>query len=67
MTKLAGDQDDLSPVVALMGDEIGEDMPDVERQVAPDIRLRSRNLATRGDPEFEQLEDTPAAPPEGAE
>ncbi len=45
MAELARREYDLPPVVALMGDEIGEDVPHIERQVTPRIGRRWRNLA----------------------
>ena len=65
MTELTRQHDDLASVVALMGNEIGQDMRDVQRQVAPDVSLRRRDMAARGEAEFKKRFDPPAAPFEG--
>src|SRR6184192_195650 len=44
VARLAGDHDDLTAVMSLMRDEIGQHMADVEGQVAPDIPSRRRDL-----------------------
>lgn len=35
MPQLAGEHDDLSAVMAFVGDEIAENVPDIEGQVSP--------------------------------
>jgi len=67
MAKLPSRHHDLSPVVALMRHEIGQHVPHVQRQVAPDIGLRGGNLSACRDAEFEKFLDTPAAPLQGGE
>jgi hypothetical protein len=44
MAELARHEHDLAPMMAFMGDEIGQHVPHVKRQVAPYIRRRRRNL-----------------------
>lgn len=41
LAELPSHQTDLPAVVALMSDEAGQDVPDVERQVAPDVGRRT--------------------------
>ncbi|HZE64154.1 MAG TPA: hypothetical protein VE056_09750 [Pyrinomonadaceae bacterium] len=40
MAQLAGEHDNLPAMMTFMRDEIGQDVPDVERKVAPGIRRR---------------------------
>src|SRR4029079_19453997 len=58
---LPGNEDDLSAVMRLVGDEISQHVPDVEREVPPDVALRQRDLAARCESELEKGLDTPAA------
>jgi len=44
VARLAGDDDDLTAVMSLMRDEIGQHVADVEGQVAPYIPSRRRDL-----------------------
>ena len=46
MPELTRQHNDLASVMALVRDEIGEDVRDVERQVPPDVRLRRRHTST---------------------
>ena len=62
MAELASNHDDLPAVVALVRDEIGEHMPNVERQVAPYISLRRRDLSACRNPKLEKLLDTATTP-----
>ena len=64
MAKLARQHDDLTPVVALVRHEIGQHVADVQRQVAPHVRLRRRHLAASRDAELEKRLDAVTAPPE---
>jgi hypothetical protein len=54
--------DDLAPVMPLVCDEVGEDMRDVQRQVAPGVGLRRRQMTSRSDAELEERFDAPATP-----
>src|SRR3989442_13720705 len=47
--------------MAFMGDEIGEDVADVEREVAPHVPFRRRDLPPRGNAQLEQRFDAVAA------
>jgi len=67
MAELAGYQDKLPSVVALVRHEIRQDVPDVQREVPPHIRLRRWHLAACGDAQFQKLLDAPAALPESGE
>jgi hypothetical protein len=62
MTELARQHDDLASVMPLVCDEVGEDMRDVQRQVAPDVGLRRRQMTSRSDAELEERFDPAAAP-----
>src|SRR5687767_9215009 len=46
MTQLTRQHHDLTSMVALVRDEVGQDMRDVQRQVAPDVALRRRHVAS---------------------
>jgi hypothetical protein len=67
MAKLSGQQDDLTSVVTLMSDEVRQDMPDVQGQVAPDVGLRRWHLSAVGQSEVEKRLDASAAAPESRE
>ena len=54
MAELAGEHDHLASVMALMCDEVRQDVRDVQRQIAPDVGLRWRHLASCSDAELEQ-------------
>ena len=62
MAELASNHNDLAAMVALVRDEIGEHMPNVERQVAPYIGLRRRDLSACRNPKLEKLLDTATTP-----
>ena len=62
MAKLAGGHHDLSPMMALMRYEVREHVPDIERQVAPDVALRGRKLSACIESELEKRLDTPGTP-----
>jgi hypothetical protein len=62
MTELTRQHHDLASVMALMCDEICEDMRDVQRQVAPYIALRRRHTASCSDAELEERFDPLATP-----
>ena len=62
MTHLTREHHDLTAVMRLVRNEVGEDMRNVERQIAPDVGLRRRHLAPSRDPELEQRFDPFAAP-----
>src|SRR5580704_17149423 len=57
MPKLASEHDNLSAVMAFVGDEIAQNVGNVEREVARDVRLRIGNRASVVAAEFEQAED----------
>src|SRR6266404_6834627 len=61
MSQLAGEQHDLPAVMAFVRDEIGENVADVQREVAPGVRGGNRNAAAGGAPEPEKAADAPAA------
>jgi hypothetical protein len=65
MTELPGQHHDLAPVVALMRDEVCQDMRDVQRQVTPDVAFRRRHMAPRSHTEGEECFDPLAAPLKG--
>ena len=67
MSELAHDEHDLAPMMALMGDEIGQHMAHVKRQVAPCIRRRRRNLSVPLEPQGQQAGDPAAAALQGAD
>src|SRR5438105_9130066 len=58
MTKLTRQHHDLAPVMALMRDEICQNMGNVQRQVAPHIGLRRRHMASCSDTEPEERFDS---------
>jgi hypothetical protein len=62
VARLTSNHDDLATMMPFMRDEVGQHMPDVEGQVAPDIPLRRRNLAPRRKTQLEQRFDPFAAP-----
>lgn len=62
MTELPRHEDDLAAVMAFVSDEVGQDMRDVEREVAPHVGLRRRYVASRRDAELEERFDPPATP-----
>src|SRR5438046_10283454 len=54
--------------MGIMSHEVRKHVTDVQREVAPDVPPRGRYLASRREPELEQLRDTLAAAPQrGAE
>ena len=65
MAELTGEHDDLASVMALMCDEVRQDVRDVQRQVAPDVGLRWRHMASCSDAELEQRFNPFTAPLEG--
>lgn len=67
MAKLSSQKNNLTSVVALMRDEIGQHMSDVQRQVAPDVGLRSWYPSAVSKSEFEKRLDASAATPESRE
>ncbi len=62
MTELTRQHDDLASVMALMCDEVCQDMRDIQRQVAPYVGLRRRHIASRSDAQLEERFDPPATP-----
>jgi hypothetical protein len=62
MTELTREHDDLPPVVSFVCHEVRQDMWDVERQVAPHVRLGRRHLSSRRKAELEERFDSLAAP-----
>ena len=64
MAQLTRQHDDLAPVVTLVCDEIGQDVRDVEREVAPDVCLRWRHMASGGKAQVEKFFNPAAAPVE---
>ena len=50
--------------MGVMSHEVRKHVPDVQRQVAPDVPPRGRYLASRREPELEQLRDALAAAPQ---
>src|SRR5262245_2443607 len=62
MPELTCQHDDLASVMALMCDEVCQDMRDVQRQVAPYVGFRRRHVASRSEAELEERFDPPAAP-----
>src|SRR5204863_1617688 len=62
MTELTGQHHDLTAVVALVRDEIGENMRHVERQIAPHVRFGRWDAASSSESELEERFDPPAAP-----
>lgn len=63
--QLAGYHHYLAPMMRVMGDEIGQDMPDVEGQVAPHVGLGGRYATTPTAPQLQEGGDTPTTPVEG--
>jgi hypothetical protein len=62
MTELTRQHHDLAPMVTLVRGEVREDMSHVQRQVAPDVTLRGRDVASGRQTELEQRFDPVAAP-----
>jgi hypothetical protein len=62
MAELTRQHDNLSPVMALVRDEIRQDMRHIQRQVAPNVGLRRRHMASGGEPELKECFDASAAP-----
>ena len=56
---------DLTPMMGVMGDEVGQDMPDIERQVAPRVGLRGRDPTASGAPQLQEGRDATATAYEG--
>src|SRR5436309_2789995 len=67
MPELPRDQHDLAAMMALVGDEVGEHVPDVELQVAPRVGTRGRDLPAVLAPELQQPRDRPVALAQGFE
>ena len=61
MTCLPSDDDDLAAVMRLVGDEVGQDMADVERQITPYVSPGRRHVPARGETQAEQSLDPIAA------
>jgi len=61
MAHLAGKHHDLSPVMAFVGNEVAENVADVEGKVAPHIRRRGRNASPLITAEFQEVQHTCAA------
>lgn len=57
MTQRTREHDDLSAMMALVSDEIGEHVGNIQRQVAPDVGLRWRDLTSGGDAQLEECFD----------
>src|SRR5437868_11224187 len=62
MTELTRQHHDLAAVMPLVRDEIRENMGDIEGQVAPDVRLGSRDMSAFAQPKREERLDPSAAP-----
>ena len=68
MPKGPGRQHDLSPVMCFVGDEIAEDVPDVQRKIAPPIGPGRRDIPTVITAELQEMGDpVPAASQGGQE
>ena len=67
MTELTCHHDDLAPVMTFMCDEVRQDVRNVQRQVAPDVCLRRRQIAACSDANLEECLDTPATPIESGQ
>ena len=65
MPELTRQHHDLASVVALMRDEVCQDMGDVQRQVAPDVGFRRRHVASCLNAEREERLDPPATAVQG--
>src|SRR5262249_40392401 len=52
-------------VMAFVGDEVGEDVADVQRKVAPDVGRGRRNSSVPLEPELEEIGDARAASLQG--
>src|SRR5262245_5533677 len=61
MAELTRQHDDLTSMVALVRDEVREDMRHVQRQVAPDVGFRRRHMTSGGKAERKESFDTSAA------
>ena len=60
MAQLPGDYDNLAPMMSFMSDEIGQDMPDVKRKVAPGVRRTGGDRAASVTTELQQTADSAA-------
>ena len=67
MAELTREHHDLPSMMALVGDEVGQDMRNVKRQVAPDVRFGRRHMASRFQAEREKIFDRAAASFESGE
>src|SRR5258706_5427120 len=61
MSQLAAQHHDLPAVMAFVRGEIGKNVADVQREVAPGVRRGDRNAAAGVAPELEKTADAPAA------
>ena len=61
MAQLPGEHDNLTAMMAFMSDEIRQDMPDVEREVAPGVRRGVRDHAASVTTERQQTDDATTA------
>lgn len=64
VAELPRQQNDLPAVMRLVRHEVREDVPDVERQVAPHVAAGRRHVAARRQSEFEETFDAVAAAPQ---
>ena len=60
MIQLVGHHHDLAPMVGLMGDEVGQDVADIEGQVAPHIGPRGRDLTALPASQPQEVRDASA-------
>ena len=67
MAELSRQHDDLAAMMRFMGDEVGENLWDVEGQVAPYVALRRRELPAGSDAELEERSNAATAPLEGGQ
>src|SRR5262249_44522161 len=63
--QLPGHHDNLAAMMRVVGDEVAEDVPHVQLQVAPHVRLRGRNAATLTTPQLKESGNPPTAPFQG--
>ena len=62
VTRLARDHYDLTTVMRLVGDEIGEHVRHVKREIPPYVTIRRRDGAICREPQLEESLDAGAAP-----
>ena len=67
MSHLPGEHDDLSAMMAFVGDKIAEDVSDIEGKVSPYIGRRGRDASALDTAKFEQFKDSVTAQPEGSD